>query len=98
MKHKLFLFAFLCISTLAFCQKSASLIGTWKLISGKMMRGDSTTTYGEANLNSIKIITPTHFAVLGQNPDGSFSHAGAGRVTITPTKYTESLTHGSVTS
>ena len=98
MRRKLLLFAFLLTTAFGFAQQQSSVIGTWKLLSGKMLQGDSTLSYGEASLNAIKIVTPTHFAVLGQNPDGSFSHASAGRVTITPTTYTESLTHGTLPS
>jgi hypothetical protein len=61
-----------------------------------MSRNDSTQNYNTSNLNSIKIVTPTHFAVFGQNADGSFGHAAAGTVQITPTNYTEKLSHGSM--
>lgn len=90
MKH-LLLFAAVLLSTAAFAQTQSPVVGTWKLVSGQMTQNDSTLTYTAANLNSMKIISPTHFAVLGQNSDGSFSHAFGGAVTITPDTYTESI-------
>lgn len=95
MKHKLILAAGLFLSFFAFSQNQSSIIGTWKLVSGKMTRNDSTFNYGSSNLNSMKIITPTHFAVFGQNADGSFSHASAGVATFTGNTYTESIDYGS---
>jgi len=94
MKHIL-LFAAVLLSAAAFAQTQSPLVGTWKLVSGQMTRNDSTQTYTAAELSSLKIISPTHFAVFGENSNGSFSHAFGGAVTITPGTYTESIDYAS---
>ena len=98
MKRYPILVGFLFISVVCFSQNQSPLVGTWKLVSGKMTRNDSTQNYDPSRLNSLKIVTPTHFAVFGQNPDGTFSHAAAGTIQITPTNYTEKLSHGNMLS
>jgi hypothetical protein len=94
MKHIL-LFAAVLLSAAVFAQTQSPMVGTWKLVSGQLTRNDSTQNYTAANLSSLKIISPTHFAVFGENSDGSFSHAFGGSVTITPDTYTESIDFGS---
>ncbi len=94
MKPFFFLAAiFVCLSS--FSQTGSPLVGTWKLVSTRVTRNDTTQTASAGQLNSIKIISPTHFAVFGQNSDGSFRHAIAGAATITSDTYTESIDYGS---
>ena len=64
--------ACLLITTATYSQTTAEIIGTWKLVSGKLTRNDSVFNYGSQTSNSMKIVTPTHFAVLSNNLDGSF--------------------------
>ena len=96
MRLKLFFFILLVIgTTISYAQKS-SLIGTWKLISGKATINDSTVSYGSSNSDAMKIVTPTHFAVIAKNPaDGSMQHTTAGRVKMDNTHYTEYLDYAS---
>lgn len=94
MKQKLLFFALLFACSFAFSQTN-SIVGTWKLVSEKMTHGDSVTNYGSSTLNSMKIISPTHFAVFTHNPDGSFAHALGGAASFTANTYTESIDYGS---
>lgn len=77
-----------------FGQSINPLVGTWKMISGKMTRNDTTETYDMNNFTSIKIVTPTHFAVFAQGKDSSFLHAVGGTVTADKQKYVETVTYG----
>ena len=99
MKPKLaFTISLLLICSVAFSQKQADLIGTWKLMSGKYTYHDTTLNYEQANLNSIKIVTPTHFAVFSQGVNNTFEHALAGKVKFDSKNYTESIEYGSAPS
>ena len=76
----------------SFAQNKMQLVGTWKLISGKMIQGDSTFPYDNKTSDAMKIVTLTHFAVFSQNiSDSSFEHAGAGTVEMDGKNYTEHL-------
>src|SRR6188472_1194951 len=79
----------------SFAQNKMQLVGTWKLISGKMTQGDSTYPYGDKTSDAIKIVTPTHFAVFSQSiQDSSFEHAGAGTVQMDDKNYEEKIMYG----
>ena len=83
-----------CTAT-SFAQNKMQLVGTWKLISGKVTQGDSTFPYDNKTSDAIKIVTPTHFAVFSQNiSDSSFQHAIAGTVEMDDKNYTEHLMYG----
>lgn len=58
MKAKLlFTSALLLISgVICFCQATSPLVGTWKLISGKMTSGDSTYRYDMKTSDALKIV------------------------------------------
>jgi hypothetical protein len=72
-----------------------SVVGTWKLVSGKALLGDSTMSYDNKTSDAIKIVTPTHFAVFSNKvADSSFEHAGAGPVQFDDKNYTEELKYG----
>ena len=76
----------------SFAQNKMQLVGTWKLISGKVTQGDSTLPYDNKTSDAIKIVTPTHFAVFSQNiSDSSFQHAVAGTIEMDDKNYTEHL-------
>lgn len=82
-------------AAISFAQNKMQLVGTWKLISGKMTQGDSTFPYDNKTSDAIKIVTPTHFAVFSQHvPDTAFEHAGAGTVEMDGKNYTEHLMYG----
>ena len=81
-------------NSISIAQNNASLVGTWKLISGKMAIGDSTNTYDLSKMEAMKIVTPTHFAVFSKNTsDGTLQHAGAGNVIIDGNNYTEIINY-----
>ena len=83
-------------ATSSFAQNKMSLVGTWKLISGKMMYGDSTYPFDNKTLDAIKIVTPTHFAVISQYvSDSSLEHAASGTVQMDDKNYTEQYMYGS---
>jgi hypothetical protein len=85
----------LCVSV-SFAQNKMSIVGTWKLISGKITEGDSTSPYDNTTSDAIKIVTPTHFAVLSKNvADDSLQHAGAGTVQMDDKNYTEEIKYSS---
>ena len=74
-------------STLSFAQNQMSVVGTWKFVSGKSTRGDSTTSYDDKTVDQIKIVTPTHFAVFSKD----FANAAAGTVQIDDKNYIEEI-------
>ena len=95
MKTTLFLLMLLLCTAASFAQNQMPLVGTWKLISGKMTQGDSTFPYDNKTSDAIKIVTPTHFAVFTQSmADSSLEHAGAGTVQMDDKNYTENLMYG----
>ena len=96
MKTSVLLLMLLLFCTAAsFAQNKMQLVGTWKLISGKVTQGDSTFPYDNKTSDAIKIVTPTHFAVFSQNvSDTAFAHAGAGPVEMDDKNYTEHIMYG----
>ena len=96
MKLKSVLLAFLLLSAGLSHAQQNSIVGTWKLVSGKMTTGDSTVSYGTNTGESMKIITPTHFAVMSKSTDGTPGHFAGGRVKMDNTNYTETLEYSSV--
>lgn len=85
-------FAFLFCTSASFGQNKMSVVGTWKLISGKATQGDSTFPYDDKTSNAIKIVTPTHFAVFSKNvSDDSLQHAGAGTIHVDDKDYIEEI-------
>ena len=82
-------------AALGFAQNKMSIVGTWKLVSGKAVMGDSTFNYDNKTSDAIKIVTPTHFAVLSNSVvDSAFEHAGAGWIQFDEKNYTEELKYG----
>lgn len=76
-------------------QMPLPIMGTWKLLSGTIIKGaDTTFTDYTKNQELIKIINKTHFAFLrhdlGQDSIAVFV-SGGGRCKIGSTKYTEYL-------
>lgn len=78
-------------------QQESPMIGTWKLISGTIVKGSDTVfTDYTVDQEMIKIINKTHFSFLrhdlknGEN-DAALFVAGGGRYTLKGNKYTEYL-------
>jgi hypothetical protein len=66
------------------------LDGAWELIRGEYTDPDGRTTVEEYDRAfQLKLFTPTHFAYLMRNADGTFREAGAGRYTLTGDTYRE---------
>jgi hypothetical protein len=67
------------------------LIGTWELVSTRIMRNDSTIIQGTApEFRSLKILNGTHYSVITRRGD-QFLRAGAGRYTLSSDNYTETV-------
>jgi hypothetical protein len=82
-------------TAISFAQNKMQLVGTWKLVSGKVMMGDSTYPYDAKTTNAIKIVTPTHFAVISHNTsDDVFQHAAVGTIQMDSKNYTEHIMYG----
>ncbi len=96
MKKKAFIsIMFLFFTALSFGQNKMQLVGTWKLVSGNVTVNDSITPYAKTD-DAIKIVTPTHFAVMSQSTtDSSFQHANAGTVKMDDKTYTEEIKYSS---
>jgi hypothetical protein len=83
--------------SLTFAQNKMSVVGTWKLISGKATQGDSTISYDDKTSDAIKIVTPTHFAVFSKNvSDDSLQNAGAGTVQMDDKNYIEEIKYATI--
>ncbi len=94
-RHLISILLLLCTAT-AFAQNKMQLVGTWKLVSGKMIQGDSSYPYDNKTSDAIKIITPTHFAVMSKNASNdTLEHATAGLVKMDDKNYTEEIQYSS---
>lgn len=72
-----------------------SVVGTWEVVSVAWTTADGTEGTREAQGRSIKIYTESHFAVVGHNDEGEFSHAFAGEYVLEGDTVTEKLQKGS---
>ena len=91
MKIKSFLLTMLLLTAAATYAQKNSLVGTWKLVSSKITMNDTTSTSDDSKGETMKIITPTHFALLSKGTDGALQYAGGGRVTMDNRNYTETI-------
>ncbi len=77
--------------------KSTSLIGTWELVASTSTEKDKTVSTFDPKRKMIKIINPTHFALLnhdistGSDSTASPFSAGGGKYTLAGNVYTEYL-------
>src|SRR4051812_10941567 len=99
MKINLFIsLIFLGFAFSSIAQKTSALIGTWKLVSGSFATGDSTFPDDMSKMESMKIVTPTHFAVFSKSTTtGDIGHAGAGTIKIDSDTYIETITYATGT-
>jgi hypothetical protein len=91
MKIKNFLLSLLLVTAASAYSQKNSLVGTWKMVSSKITMNDSTTTSDGTKGETMKIITPTHFALLSKGADSALQYAGGGRVTMDNRNYTETV-------
>jgi hypothetical protein len=74
------------------------LVGTWKMVSGTMKVRDSANNNDMTQMESMKIVTPTHFAVFAKSTStGDIAHAGAGTVKVEGNNYIETITYSTGT-
>ena len=92
----LFALSFLFVCSTALTQEQTSPVGTWKMVSMKWTKGDSTVTVDGKTINHNKIITPTHYATLTQNMDGTFRRAEGGKVKFDDSTFSEHLLTGTM--
>ena len=92
----LFSILLLLFTATCFAQNKMQLVGTWKLVSGKMIQGDSSYPYDNKTSDAIKIVTPTHFAVMSKTvANDTLEHAVAGIVKMDDKNYTEEIQYAS---
>ncbi|HVG41917.1 MAG TPA: hypothetical protein VM888_09940 [Chitinophagaceae bacterium] len=56
---------------LLYALNKKNLIGTYKYVTGKMTVNDTTTNFTIADVDAIKIITPTQFSIISNRSNGS---------------------------
>jgi hypothetical protein len=66
------------------------VVGTWESVSVTTTAADGTSTKVDAP-GGMKIYTDTHFALVSQRPDGTFSHAHSGEIVVKGNTVTEKL-------
>jgi hypothetical protein len=78
-------------------RRTALFLVVMATVAGVSLAGDNPIvgTWESANGRSIKIYTETHFTVVGQNEDGTFSHAFAGEIVLKGNTVTERIQKGS---
>jgi len=89
MKGTIFLFlSLVCFSALA---DDNPFVGTWKLVKGEYVNHEGKVVdYASLNMQSTKIITPTHFSFVSKS-NGAFWAAGVGTYSHSTSTYTEQL-------
>lgn len=75
--------------------EDSPVVGTWESVSVTTTAADGTASERQNEGRSIKIVGKTHFAVVGQNEDGTFSHAFAGEIVLEGNTVTEKILKGS---
>lgn len=78
-------------------KRTALFVAVMVAITGLCLAGENPIvgTWKSENGRSIKIYTETHFTVVGQNEDGTFSHAFAGEIALKGDTVTERIQQGS---
>lgn len=71
------------------------VVGAWEVVSVAWTTADGTKETRDAEGRSIKIYTEAHFAVVGHNDEGEFSHAFAGEYVLKGDTVTEKIQKGS---
>jgi hypothetical protein len=88
----LFILTFCVLSIISCSQESNPFVGSWELVSYKNIWPDTTITGDTSTLQSIKVLSPTHFALATVNPiDSSFVHGGAGSYSYNENQYIEKI-------
>lgn len=96
MKKFIFFSAFLMLLVSRLSAQDNSYIGTWKLISQKIMFIDGrSSTSDSSNHIQIKIITPTHFMLLSEVMVNGANACSYGHYTLNGNKYVEHIEYAS---
>ena len=96
MQPKIYFIALLlCFANICFTQNTQSLVGTWKIISQKVTRGDSTSVSDLKTYEALKVVSPTHVSYLSVSKVDSSTLAFVARITADKDVYTEQFEHTS---
>jgi len=79
-------------------QETNPFVGSWKLVSQKLIFSDTTITADASTLQSMKILSQTHFAYVTDktHQDSTiFLRAGAGTYTHSDKEYAEKIEYSS---
>jgi hypothetical protein len=69
--------------------EQSKLEGAWEFVSGTFTTADGTTEQTAADRSALKVLTATHFSIVGRDPGHSFAHAG--RYRLEGDEYTEHI-------
>jgi hypothetical protein len=69
---------------------SCDLLGSWEMVSMKMVTSDSTVEYDESERPTLKVLNGTHWMFIRQSGD-RFIFAQGGRYTLEGDTYTETV-------
>ena len=93
----LFVLSLILLTSLCCSQELNPFVGSWEMVSYKEIWPDTTLTGDTSTLQSIKVLSSTHFALATVNPkDSSFRHGGAGSYSYSEDKYIENILYFSV--
>ncbi|MEZ7278905.1 hypothetical protein [Pseudoalteromonas sp. 68 DY56-GL68] len=73
------------------------LLGSWQFIEGKYAVEDGYVTAKAPELNSVKLITDSHFSYITQK-NGKFHYAGGGEYILKEQQFIETFSYGNVPS
>jgi hypothetical protein len=93
----LFVLSLIVLSSLSCSQEPNPFVGSWEMVSYKEIWPDTTIMGDKSTLQSIKVLSSTHFALITINPiDSSFRHGGAGSYSYSDNKYIEKIMYFSI--
>lgn len=88
-------FIFIMLFALSLSVKAEDLSGVWQLVSGEYIdQHDKLINYQDLQMQSIKILTQTHFSFTSMKGD-QFWASGTGTYKVSDGKYTETLQYNS---
>ena len=94
----LLLVAIILLGSTSYSQEPNPFVGSWILVSYKSVSPDTTVIADMSTLQSIKILSHTHFAYVTtqKTQDTTVVGAGAGPYSFNEKEYIETLEHSSV--
>jgi hypothetical protein len=93
----LFAAAVILLGSTGYSQEANPLVGSWELLSHRLVSPDTTVVADMSTLRSIKILSHTHFAYVSttKTQDTTIVGAGAGTYSFNDKKYIETLEQSS---